>query len=85
MKLKNIIIILVLSLFACNPKGDSDSNSAVQVIEYPAEDIVNQDELKTKDDFYLNQIDQSNANDLARFLAGKPVDKYAELQQTEFY
>ncbi len=80
-----ILICLTAIMFqACNGTKN-DGAESVEVIEYPAEDIVNQDEVKLSDDFYLNQIDQSSANDLARFLAGKSVDKYADLQNTDFY
>lgn len=79
------IFFAALILSACNQTQNGGSDSGVEVIEYPAEDIVNQEEVKLSDDFYLNQVDQSNANDLARFLAGKPVDKYAALQSTDFY
>lgn len=84
MKKLTILFFAALILSACN-RVQNGGDNGVEVIEYPAEDIVNQDEIKQSDDFYLNQTDQSNANDLARFLAGKPVDKYADLQNTPFY
>ncbi|MBR4441537.1 MAG: hypothetical protein IKS00_08320 [Bacteroidales bacterium] len=34
---------------------------------------------------YLNQDELPPVNDLARFLAGKPVDKFADIQSSEYY
>ena len=34
---------------------------------------------------YLNQEELPPVNDLARFLAGKPVDKFADIQSSEYY
>ena len=66
----------------CRSKGNNqDSANEPTVISYD-------DSTDSKpNDIYLNQVEgsASEANDLARFLAGKANDKYAALQSSDYY
>lgn len=90
MRLRTIILLAIsaLGISACHQ--DSKQAQSSQTIAERADEPQLTDSPSTRmgvetDAFYLNQVDESNANDLARFLAGKAVDKYANLQSSDFY
>ena len=43
------------------------------------------EDTATSTDIYLNQVDITPANDVARLLAGKATDKYADIQEKDYY
>lgn len=70
------IFYLLSAVFLCSCGGSKQNQSTTQHT-----DSIPQ----TESTIYLNQSELPPANDLARFLAGKPVDKFASIQSSDYY
>ena len=70
------IFYLLSAVLLCSCGGSKQNQSTTQHT-----DSIPQ----TESTIYLNQSELPPANDLARFLAGKPVDKFASIQSSDYY
>lgn len=73
--LKYIAAVLILILSSCS--GEKKNKIITQT--------ANADTVATKEDIYLNQKEMTPVNDVARLLAGKATDKYADIQEKDYY
>ena len=85
MKLSTIFTLTIAAaiVMGCrNNAGSKNQDSANEptVISYDSTETAQNDT-----DLYQDDITPCDANSLARFLAGKPDDKYADLQKSEYY
>ncbi|MCQ2975730.1 MAG: hypothetical protein MJ211_13090 [Bacteroidales bacterium] len=78
MKKNTLLTIFIISSFfiCCNNNTKSDAENLF---------IDNNQQDSTSETIYLNQSELPPANDVARFLAGKSVDKFSNQQSTAFY
>ncbi|MBR6179153.1 MAG: hypothetical protein IKQ70_14915 [Bacteroidales bacterium] len=74
MKVLHIFYLLTAALL-CSCGGEKQNQAALNYDSIP----------QAESTIYLNQSELPPVNDLARFLAGKPVDKFAHIQSSDYY
>ncbi len=85
MKIKTIIISAITILFAACNNDNKQAQSSIDENFIQETDTVAKEINKETEEFYQKATEENDADNLARFLAGKPVEKFATLQNTEHY